>query len=53
MNHEFYAPAHLFFGAGCLDKLGEVELPGKKAMIITTPDDWIVECGHIDRLKAI
>ena len=53
MNHEFYAPTRLFFGAGCLDKLGEVELPGKKAMIITTPDAWIVECGHIDRLKSL
>jgi len=53
MNHEFYIPTKIFFGRGCLDKLGEVKLPGKKAMIVTTPDKWIVEAGHLGRLKSL
>ncbi len=53
MNHEFYIPTKIFFGRGCLDKLGEVKLPGKKAMIVTTPDKWIEEAGHLDRLKNL
>ncbi len=53
MNHEFYIPTKIFFGRGCLDKLGEVKLPGRKAMIVTTPDKWIVDGGHLDRLKTL
>ncbi len=53
MNHEFYIPTKIFFGRGCLDKLGEIKLPGKKAMIITTSDQWIVEAGHLRRLEGL
>ncbi len=53
MNHEFYIPTKIFFGRGCLDKLGEVKLLGKKVMIVTTADKWIVEGGHLARLKAL
>lgn len=53
MRHEFYVPTQMYFGAGCLEELGSVELPGKKAMIVTTPDAWIKEGGYVDRIQAL
>ena len=43
----------MYFGAGCLENLGTVELPGKKAMIVTTPDAWIKEGGYVDRIQEL
>ena len=53
MEHEFFLPTKIYFGAGCLNKLGEISLPGKKAMIVITPDAWIVENGHLARLQKL
>lgn len=53
MKHSFYIPTHIFYGAGCLDKLGEIKLPGKKALIVTTSSTRFVECGYFDRLKTL
>ena len=39
-----YIPTRFFFGAGCLEKLGEQKLPGKMALLVTsngiTPDEF-------------
>ena len=53
MQHEFFIPTHIYFGGGCLEKLGEIKLPGKKAMIVITPDAWIVDNGHLARLQRL
>lgn len=53
MDHTFYIPTKMFFGLGCLEKLGTEPLPGKKAMLVITPDAWIVEDGHLDRIRAL
>lgn len=37
-NFEYYVPQHLIFGPGSFNQLGTMELPGKKALIITTED---------------
>lgn len=53
MNHTFYIPTKVHFGPGCLHQLAEVNLPGKKALIVTTDDPWIVELGYLEKLSAL
>lgn len=53
MNHKFYMPVKLHFGRGCLDQLGDLELPGKKALIVITNESWIIDGGHLDRIKRL
>ena len=53
MNHEFFVPTQMYFGSGCLEKLGSVKLPGKKALIVTTGGRWLLEEGHIERIKTL
>ncbi len=36
MNFKYYIPTRILFGTGSLQQLGDQELPGKKAMIVTT-----------------
>lgn len=53
MNHKFFMPVDLHFGPGCLDELGDMELPGKKAMVVVTDESWIVESGYIERIQNL
>lgn len=53
MNHKFFMPVRLHFGRGCLDELGEIELPGKKALIVITNESWIIDQGHLARISAL
>lgn len=43
MNFEFYVPQHLFFGAGTFNMLGTMELPGEKALIVTTEERLFID----------
>lgn len=40
----------MLFGCGVIDDLHLYELPGKKAMITTTGEQFYVDCGYYDRL---
>lgn len=53
MNHEFFIPTQMFFGSGCIEQLGSVRLPGKKALIVTTSGKWIMNEGHLDKIKGL
>lgn len=52
MKFNYYMPSRLLFGAGALNQLAEVELPGKKALIITGGTST-TRLGYVDRVKNL
>ena len=53
MKFDFYMPARIKFGPGALDSLGEVRLPGKKALIVMSAGASIRRLGYLDRVIAL
>lgn len=48
-----YIPTKLYFGAGELEKLATVKLPGKKALIVITCGKSIRANGTLDRVQEL
>ncbi len=48
-----YIPTKLYFGAGELEKLATVKLPGKKALIVITYGKSIRANGTLDRVQEL
>ncbi len=46
----YYIPSRILFGAGTLNELGRVKLPGKKALIVTTGGTSVKKYGYLDRV---
>ena len=42
-SFQYYVPQHLIFGRGALNRLGTMDLPGKKALIVTMEDRLFVD----------
>lgn len=53
MNFEYYMPARIFFGKGQLNKLGEIELPGKKALIVISAGNSMKKYGYLQRVQQL
>ena len=51
MNFKNYIPTKVIFGRGCLNKLHEENLPGKKALIVTTSGRSVIDNGYLARLQ--
>lgn len=49
MNFNFNNPTDLYFGAGSLNKLGSLSLPGKKAMVLISNGKSTKVNGYLDR----
>lgn len=49
MNFNFNNPTNLFFGRGFLNKLGNLPMPGKKAMVLISNGKSTKENGYLDR----
>lgn len=49
MNFNFNNPTNLYFGAGALNKLGSLAMPGKKAMVLISNGKSTKENGYLDR----
>lgn len=49
MNFNFSNPTNLYFGAGALNKLGSLAMPGKKAMVLISNGKSTKENGYLDR----
>lgn len=47
----YYIPTRTLFGAGCLEQLHTLELPGKKAMICTTGEAFYKDLGYLDAIE--
>ena len=49
---QFYAPTKLLFGPGVLSRLGDQELPGSRALVVTTGGTSVKANGYLARLEA-
>ena len=52
-NFANFIPTKLYFGAGELEKLGSIALPGKKALIVITSGKSIRANGTLDRVQNL
>ena len=52
MHFDFYIPTKIIFGQGKVSRLGDIELPGKKALIITTGGS-VKKFGYLDRVVVL
>ena len=48
-----YIPTKLHFGAGQLEQLGSIPLPGKKALIVITSGRSMRSSGTLDRVEKL
>lgn len=48
-----YTPTRVIFGAGRLEELAEIELPGKKALICVTEDGLMERLGILQRVLGL
>ncbi len=53
MKFTHYMPSRIFFGAGALDQIGKIGLPGKKALIVISAGKSMRQNGYLDRLIAL
>ena len=53
MNFDFFMPAKVLFGAGRLNELAKVPLPGKKALIVLTAGKSMKQSGTLDRVVSL
>lgn len=51
LNYDQYIPTRVMFGAGMLDKLGEQQLPGKKALIVISNGKSTRANGYLARTE--
>lgn len=52
MNFNFNNPTNLYFGTGALNELGNLAMPGKKAMVLTSKGKSTKVNGYLDRTLA-
>jgi alcohol dehydrogenase len=53
MNFNYFIPTRILFGAGSLNKLGKVALPGKKALIVISAGKSMRKNGYLDRVTGL
>ncbi|MFZ7103886.1 MAG: iron-containing alcohol dehydrogenase [Peptococcaceae bacterium] len=53
MNFDYYMPTKIMFGPGKLNELINVDLPGKKALIVISAGNSMRKNGYLDRLVKI
>jgi len=53
MDFNYYIPTRILFGAGSLSKLGNVPLPGKKALIVISAGKSMRQNGYLDRVIGL
>lgn len=51
MNFKYYMPTKLLFGKGQLDNLHKENLPGDKALIVTSAGNSVKKYGYLERLE--
>lgn len=53
MTFNFFMPTNIFFGAGALDQLGQVPLPGKKALVVISAGTSMRKLGYLERVEGL
>lgn len=51
-SFNYYIPTRILFGKGQLNHLSDHQLPGKKALIVTTNGTSVTKFGYLDKLIA-
>ncbi|GMQ57304.1 iron-containing alcohol dehydrogenase [Vallitalea sediminicola] len=49
-NFSYYIPTKIFFGSGMINKLGEIKLPGGKALIVISSGTSMKRYRYLDKL---
>jgi alcohol dehydrogenase len=50
MNFTYHIPTKIFFGPGSLNQLSQIQLPGKKGLIVLSAGSSMRKHGYLDRL---
>lgn len=53
IQFDYKIPTRLIFGAGKLDDLGKVQLPGKKALIVISGGTSMKKYGYLERVEKL
>jgi alcohol dehydrogenase len=53
MSFNYFIPTNIIFGAGSLDQLGRVPLPGKKALIVISAGPSMRKLGYLERVQTL
>lgn len=53
MEFESYIPTNVIFGPGSLNKLADINLPGKKALICITEDNLMEKLGILEKVTSL
>ncbi len=53
MNFDYYIPTKLFFGKGQINKLEEITLPGKKALIVISSGTAMKKYGYLKKVQEL
>ena len=53
MKFNHFMPSRIFFGAGSLDQLSKIGLPGKKALIVISAGKSMRQNGYLDRVITL
>lgn len=51
MNFNYFIPTRILFGPGKLNELHRQQLPGQKALIVTTAGQSVKKFGYLDRVQ--
>jgi alcohol dehydrogenase len=52
MNFNYYIPTRIIFGKGKLSELKNIELPGKKALIVITGGNSMKKYGYLEKVQS-
>ena len=52
-NFNLFVPTKILFGAGSLNRLADIELPGKKALIVISSGTSMKKYGYLDRVISL
>lgn len=52
-NFDYFMPTKIFFGQGQLERLGEIALPGKKALIVISNGTSMKKFGYLERVQSL
>lgn len=53
MNFDYYIPTKIYFGKGQINKLGEISLPGKKALIVISSGTAMKKHGYLKKVQDL
>jgi len=53
MNFTYHIPTKIFFGPGSLNQLSQIQLPGKKGLIVLSAGSSMRKHGYLDRLVQL